>query len=168
MYRSQHGRADRLIQEKVHDPYMERQKLPENTTCKHCGLVFSNGRWTWPKEEIIALDLLNAVPRTLCPACQRIKDDFPAGVIELRGHFWKEHKEEISNLIRNEEETEKREHPLERIMKQEEQGDSLLIATTGIHIARRIGQALNSAYQGALDMRYGDAEKSIRVIWTRD
>lgn len=168
MYKSQHGRADRLIQEKVHDPYMDREKWPENTTCKVCGLVFMDGRWTWPKEETIPLALVTDIPKAVCPACQRTKDDFPAGTIELRGTFWRQHREEIMNLIRNEEEAEKKEHPLERIMKKEKQGDSFFIATTGIHIARRIGEALRRAYQGNLDMRYGDAEKSIRIVWTRD
>ncbi|OCC16241.1 hypothetical protein DBT_0058 [Dissulfuribacter thermophilus] len=168
MYKSHHGRADRLIQEKDHDPYREREKWPENTTCKVCGLVFTGGRWTWPKEEMIPIELTEGVQEALCPACQRTKDDFPAGTVEIKGLFFKKHEQEILNLIANEEESEKKDHPLERIMDQEYLEDSLVIKTTGIHIARRLGEALRNAYQGVLEMRYGDAEKSIRITWNRD
>jgi hypothetical protein len=34
---------------------------------------------------------------------------------------------------------------------------------TGIHLARRIGEALKHAYQGDLDFTYGDGEKGIRM-----
>jgi hypothetical protein len=43
-----------------------------------------------------------------------------------------------------------------------------LITTTGIHLARQIGEALTHASQGDLEFTYGDGEKSIRMIWHRD
>ena len=46
--------------------------------------------------------------------------------------------------------------------------DCVLVTTTGIHLARRIGEALKSAYQGELDFTYGDGEKSIRLTWLRE
>jgi hypothetical protein len=42
-----------------------------------------------------------------------------------------------------------------------------MIRTTGIHVARRIGDALSRAYQGELTLDYLDGEKSIRVSWER-
>jgi hypothetical protein len=46
---------------------------------------------------------IKAVPgpahRAVCPACKRINDDYPAGVIQLSGSFFGQHKEEILNLI---------------------------------------------------------------------
>jgi hypothetical protein len=45
--------------------------------------------------------------------------------------------------------------------------DHLLVTTTGIHIARRIGQALESAYKGNLTMQYTDSDQSIRLSWER-
>jgi hypothetical protein len=161
MDKGAHGRRDRLLQEKRHDTYQERAKLPEPTVCGECRALLQGGRWTW-----------NAPPAganiATCPACQRIADDFPAGHIEIRGAFFKEHREEAHHLIRNTEKQEKGEHPLERIMTMVTADDHTLVTTTGIHLARRIGEALKHAYQGELDLTYGDGEQSIRVNWRRD
>jgi hypothetical protein len=71
------------------------------------------------------------------------------------------------NLIHNEEKDEKGERPLERIMEITEEEEQTLITTTGIHIARRIGEAVSRAYKGDLSFNYGDGEKSIRMSWDR-
>lgn len=160
MDKSQYGRRDRLIQEDRHDTYQERCKWPEPTVCSECGAVFSEGRWSW-------WEVASDAHTIICPACQRIKDAYPAGLLELRGAFFDSHRQEINNLIRNIEEQEKGAHPMERIMAIAPEGDHVLVTTTGVHLARRIGEALHHAYQGDLDFAYGDAEKSIRVAWCR-
>ena len=160
MDKGQYGRRDRLVRERRHDAYKETGKWPEPTVCTDCSAVFSDGRWSWKEPPAGA-------NRTRCPACQRIADNYPAGYVELNGPFFQKHRDEILNLIRNEEKLEKGEHPLERIMGIEEQDDGILITTTGIHIARRTGEAVEKAYQGDLEFRYGDSEKSIRVFWRR-
>ena len=160
MDKSQYGRRDRLIQEKRHDTYREYEKLPEPSVCTECGSVFADGRWSWK-------DVPSAANKTVCPSCLRIKDGYPAGYVSLRGPFFNERKEEIMNLMHNEEEAEKGEHPMERIMAIEEQDDHTLITTTGVHIARRIGEAVHRAYQGDFSFQYVDGEKSIRVSWER-
>jgi hypothetical protein len=161
MDKGQHGRGDRLIQEKRHDAYQLRGKLPELTVCTQCRALLHGGRWTWDEAPAGAY-------LTICPACQRIADDFPAGHIEIQGNFIKEHREEMDNLIRNTEKQEKVEHPLERIMTIAVEEDLTLVTTTGIHLARRIGEALKHAYQGDLDLTYGAGEQSIRLTWRRD
>lgn len=103
----------------------------------------------------------------VCPTCQRIAENYPAGYLELKGSFFKKHQEEMLHLISNEEKQEKGEHPLERIMNITEDDENTLITTTGIHIARRIGEAVSRAYQGDLSFTYGDGEKTIRVLWSR-
>jgi hypothetical protein len=94
--------------------------------------------------------------RAVCPACRRIADRFPAGRVELSGEFLRDHREEILNLVRNAEDAEKSERPMERIMAITEEAGRALVTTTGIHVARRIGEALSRSYQGELDYRYGD------------
>ncbi len=155
------GRRDRLIQEKQHDMYHEGKKWPEPTLCTECGSIFRNGRWDWADEPPVNANHIT------CPACQRIADNYPAGQIELQGEFLTQHREEIVNLIHNEEKLQKKEHPQERIMAIEETGEVTMITTTGIHIARRIGEAIASAYKGDLAFTYGDGEKSIQVAWVR-
>ncbi|MCG2745530.1 MAG: ATPase [Desulfobacteraceae bacterium] len=154
------GRQDKLIQEERHDTYKEQEKWPEPTVCSECSAVFLDGRWAWME----SADNAHAI---VCPACQRIKDGFPAGYLEIKGAFYCSHDEEILNLIHNVEAQEKGEHPMERLMAITTVEDHTLITTTGIHLARRIGEALKHAYQGDLEFAYGDAEKIIRLSWVR-
>ncbi len=161
MDKGTYGRRDRLIVEKEHDTYRESKKWPEGTVCTVCGAVFTDGRWSWGDAPVQANEVI-------CPACRRIEDNYPAGFVEIQGSFFLKHREEITNLLKNEEKVEKDEHPLERIMATEENEGKTLVTTTGIHIARRLGEALVHAYQGDLTITYGDGEKTIRVVWRRD
>ena len=160
MDKGQFGRRDRLVQEKRHDTYREGKKWPEPTTCTECNAVYIEGRWTW-------YDPPARANQVICPACQRIADNYPAGYLEIKGPFFKTHQDEMLNLIRNEEKQEKGERPLERIMSITDEDAYTLITTTGIHTARRIGEAISRAYQGDLSFTYGDGEKTIRVTWSR-
>lgn len=160
MRKTRNGRQDRLIKEKRHDAYRERGKWREPTLCPQCGALFTNGRWCWGKAPSDAHE-------TLCPACRRILDNLPAGYIELKGEFFQDHYDEILNLTRNVEQQEKNERPLERIMAILNETDHTLVTTTGIHIARRIGEALSRSYNGDFSFQYADGEKSIRVSWQR-
>ena len=85
--------------------------------------------------------------------------------MELQGSFFEQRREEILNLVKNEEKLEKGEHPLERIMQVRPADGHILITTTGVHLARRIGDAVVRAYQGDLTFTYGDDEKTVRVKW---
>jgi NMD protein affecting ribosome stability and mRNA decay len=128
--------------------------------CSNCGAIYSNGRWSWK-------EIINTFKETTCPACKRINDNYPAGFVEIKGRFYSEHEKEISNLIMNMEKLERKERPLERIMKFKPEKSKATLTTTGIHIARRIGEALSRSYQGNFSFRYLDGEKIIRVFWDR-
>jgi hypothetical protein len=69
-------------------------------------------------------------------------------------------------LVRNEEQREKAEHPLQRIMDIEDSGSEAIVTTTDIHLARRIGEAVHHAYQGELEFHYNPDENLLRVHWT--
>ena len=150
----------KLIQQERHDTYNNRGKFHEPTVCGGCGAVFFEGRWSWVKAP-------QGAHKAVCPACQRIADRFPAGRIEMAGVFFNEHRKEIMSLVRNVEAAEKKERPLERIMAIEEGGEQTVVKTTGIHVARRIGESLSHSYQGEFDFTYGEGEDSIRVSWSR-
>ncbi len=162
MSQSPYGRKDRLIREKRHDSYYEREKLPEPSRCSGCGACYTGGRWTWK-----APPAQPPPHQTLCPACRRIADDYPAGQVEIEGDFFRGHRSEMENLIRNVEEQEKANHPLQRLIRIAARPEGALITTTGIHLARRIGEALSRAYKGELTIQYADQEQSIRVYWRR-
>ena len=134
--------------------------------CKECGSTFMNGRWSWDPAPLEA-------KLSLCPACQRIRDQYPAGILTLAGTFTRNHLEEIRNLIQNVAEAEQADHPMERVMgiqrhKHSSNSEmSLEVLTTGSHLARRIGEALNSAYEGELSIDY-NPETFVRVSWVRE
>lgn len=160
MKNTRFGRKDRRIQPKKNDPYRNKKKYPEPAICRQCGAVFINGRWSWDSVE-------ESKEEVTCPACERINDQYPAGQISLQGPFLMDNREEILNLIHNVEKLEKQEHPMERLMEINREEEEIQITTTGVHLARRIGESLSSSYQGELDFQYGDGEQRILVSWSR-
>ena len=160
MEQGAYQRKDRLVAEQHKDVYREKEKFPESTQCKECGALFTGGRWTWKKTH-------EKVYVHICPACRRRADSFPAGIIEIRGNFFKEHKDEILNMIYNVEKAEKEEHPLERIMNITQNNHHVQVTTTGIHIARRIGEALAKSFNGENSFHFSNDDTLLRVIWER-
>jgi NMD protein affecting ribosome stability and mRNA decay len=83
--RSQRPRTTRRIsgraqQDHILDPYQHQKKLHEGVVCPQCGAVYHQGSWRW-------MARAEGVAEDLCPACRRINDNFPAGVVTLRGDF---------------------------------------------------------------------------------
>lgn len=158
---AKYGRRDRLIEERVHDPYQTRRKLHEPSVCPECSALFQAGRWQWtttPPDD---------AQEALCPACQRVRDRVPAGFLILSGEFFEQHRDEILNLIHNKVESEKAQHPLKRMMGIEEQENGVVITFTEIHLPRGVGEALQRAYEGDLDIQYADQTSLLRVYWRR-
>lgn len=104
----------------------------------------------------------------LCQACRRSKDNYPAGVIGLKGDAVRRLKAELLNLVRNLESQERAEHPMHRIMKIEEHPNRLVISTTDVHLPGRLGQAIHHAYKGKLDRHYDPESCFVRVNWTSE
>lgn len=154
------ARRDRLIREHEHDTYKVRSKLPDPTACPECGAMYRDGRWTWGAPPVGAHE-------ALCPACHRVRDDYPGGFLTLAGPFVREHRDELLGLARNVEEREKGEHPLKRIMAVRDTDDGVLVTTTDPGLARNIGDAVHSAWEGDLDYTYSEEGNVLRVTWTR-
>lgn len=152
-------RIDHVLESMEADAYGQKGKLSDPTVCSGCGALYKKGRWTWLRA--------SADARTVCPACRRIADDYPAGLVTLSGDFAQEHADEIRSLVRHVEEREKKEHPLKRIMAIEREGDALVVKTTNARLARAIGEALEHAYRGELDYRFTESENVMRVAWRR-
>jgi NMD protein affecting ribosome stability and mRNA decay len=150
-----HAQEDHIL-----DPYQARHKLQDNTACPQCGAVYHEGRWQWRSAA-------EPVHQALCPACHRIADKFPAGIVTLRGDFARGHKDEIIGLARHQEAAEKPEHPLNRIMNIAEDAEGIVINTTDIHLPRRIGEAIERAFDGELEEKFDKDGYFVRVDWTR-
>jgi len=153
---SGHAQQDHIL-----DPYQRQQKLREGTVCPQCGAVFHGGRWQWAATPQAAVE-------EECAACRRINDNFPAGTLTLRGAFVREHKEEIIRLARHQEEAEKKEHPLNRIMSIEDDAEGVTINTTDIHLPRRIAETIKRTWRGELTLRFEEDGYFMRAHWTRE
>jgi NMD protein affecting ribosome stability and mRNA decay len=152
---------DRPGFEEYIDAYKMKGKLSEPTVCPQCEAIFHKGRWQWG-------DVPANAHRETCPACHRLNDDFPAGFVTLEGPFYAEHSDEILRAVHNHEQHERAEHALKRIMAiKKQEGDSVLITTTDIHLARGIGKAIHDAYQGELALHYNAGENQLRAYWKR-
>jgi len=150
------------LRDNRHDTYKLRGKLPEPTVCPQCGASYHKGHWTWAK---VADTGAHEHP---CPACQRTNDRYPAGELSIAGDFVADHREEILHLAHNVEEQERSQHPLNRIMAIEDVDEGIRVLTTDIHLPRRIAEALQSAWDGELDVHYDEAGYFLRASWRRD
>lgn len=157
-----YGRKNRLIKERGHDPYLAKGKLIEPTVCSECKVVFQGGRWQWKTS------IPEGANRALCPACQRIHDKVPAGYLTLSGDFFFDHRDEIIRLIHNKVEEQNLQRPLKRLIEINEQDTGGIIITfTDMHLPREVGEAIEKAYQGDLDIQYTDEANILRVYWRR-
>jgi hypothetical protein len=130
--------------------------------CPDCGVQFRNGRWAWPKSEAVGL---KAQP---CPACRRIADGYPAGELVLTGNFLSGHRDEILATASNVEESQRAEHPLNRIMAIEEGETETVITTTDVHLPHGIAHALKDAWGGEMKTHYDEEGYFTRVHWERN
>jgi hypothetical protein len=151
-----HAQEDHFL-----DPYQQQKKLNDGTACPQCGAVYHDGRWRWAA-------ISENGDRRLCAACRRIRDNFPAGIVKLHGIFGRQQMEELVHMARHQEDAEKREHPLNRIMGIDEEDEAVVITTTDIHLPRRIGTAVKRAFGGKLQEDFDDTGYIVRVTWTAD
>jgi len=104
----------------------------------------------------------------ICPGCRKVQVKDPGGVLTLAGGFWQQHRDEILNLIHNEEKRAIGTNPLERVIDIETDGDRLVVQTTNEKLVQRLGRALQKAYDGAVVYKWSEDNKVARVNWTRE
>jgi NMD protein affecting ribosome stability and mRNA decay len=143
-----------------HDSYRATGKLADPTRCPGCGASFHKGRWTWQAAP-------EGAAEHRCPACERIRDGFPAGYVTLAGEYFASHRDEILNLVRNCEAAEKLEHPLQRIMTIDAETDGVVVKTTDAHLARHIAERVHDACKGSLAVQHSREENLFRASWRR-
>ncbi len=163
-------RHDTIVPEAGHDAYRDVEGFPSGTACTECGLVYEAGRWAWAGERRTLRAPAHAAPgdHHLCPACRRVRDNYPAGFVTLSGAFVSTHLAEVLDVIRVNAGLELIEHPQNRVMTLETRGDEVEVTTTDAHLARRIGEALRDTYKGGLDVDYLKESDQVRVVWRRE
>jgi NMD protein affecting ribosome stability and mRNA decay len=150
------------------DPYLADLKPNEVAICRECRSVYAGKRWEL--ESRASKDLENAknIVETMCPACEKIRDHMPGGIVRLMGRFVMEHEEEIVNLLHHQNDAAMENNPLERIMDIEDSGGGLVVMTTNERLAQKIGRALHKSYAGAVEYKWSKGTKLARVNWMRD
>jgi NMD protein affecting ribosome stability and mRNA decay len=149
------------------DPYILKMGNSEIAVCKSCRAIYQNKRWYLDDELYHEKAERKGTAKILCPACRKIKDRFPGGIVRLKGEFLNSHREEIMNLIKNEEHRAKGFNPLERIMEITKIKKGLEITTTNEKLAQRIAKSLERAYQGSVDYKWSNGTKLLRAEWER-
>jgi NMD protein affecting ribosome stability and mRNA decay len=149
------------------DPYILDEGMPEPSVCTSCHAIYRNKRWYLKEQDYYTIKESDTVHETVCPACQKMDQLYPEGVVTLRGDYLWKHEEEILNILRNTENNAMAKNPLERIMSIKPEGDALVIETTEEKLAEHLGRALNKAYQGDLEIVWSDNHSLCRVNWER-
>lgn len=150
------------------DPYISHHGTEKTVICSVCEAVYSGQRW-YLKEQVNFKKLKNlAIGLTICPACRKIRDNSPGGIVHLSGSFLSRHKDDIINMIRNEGVRAMETNPLERIMDIEGEGTDYNILTTNEKLAQRIGRSLYKAYSGNVKYTWSEDNKLVRVSWKRE
>ena len=151
------------------DPYLppKGKGLADVSICKDCNAVYHNKKWFLDAKLYEQKKKLKDINWVICPACKKTKENVPNCVVTLKCDFLKEHKQEILNLIHNEDERSKNYNPLKRIMKINEKKGEIEILTTSAKLAQRIGSILFKAYSGEVEYKKHDNAKFMRVEWRR-
>ena len=150
------------------DPYASKGAGADLSVCGGCHAVYTKKRWSFdPAVSVIATKNRQAVT-IVCPACLKIRDNFPGGIVTLKGAFVLAHKQEILHLVKNEEEGARGFNPLERVMSVKENGyGSIIISTTNEKLAQRLGRAIKKAFHGEVKYHWSNDNKLARVDWER-
>jgi len=159
-------RMDELYDVKLHDPYMDRNIYKDPTICPSCNLLYHNKRWFFDDE--LLEKYKDSAEMKKCPACRKIEDNYPLGILSLSGNYVTKTKELILNLINNEAEYEKKRNPLARIISIEEDSNKIVIKTTTESLARRLGRAVDKAHHGKIKYTFSEDQKLLRVEWSKD
>ena len=159
--------ASRKNVDRTRDSYIPRKGPLNVGVCPDCHAINRKKRWYLDDAEYVFLARAGAVLRR-CPACRKIADGFPSGVVTLRGKFLQTHRDEVLTIVRNEERRARGTNPLERIMAIRDGGESVEILTTDEKLAQRIGREIRKAYQGTVSYKWSQDANLVRVNWSRD
>lgn len=147
------------------DTYLPRRSPKGVIQCSGCGAFYFRRRWS-----------LNAphgfskpahVQPIFCPACQKMRERYPGGELQLLGVETRE-RGEIARILRNEEGRARQKNPLERIMQLQAKDGNWRVETTTEKLAQRLGRSIKKARGGKIEYKWGHNNKFVRVIWEKE
>jgi len=137
--------------------------------CQECGAISTEKRWFYDeslRQQAAAQGL--PVDFVVCPGCRRVHDKRVDGVVTLSGSYWAAHRQDVLNLVRNEETRVRAKNPVSRILEMRDEDGKLVIMTTNERLAQRLGSVLKRAYSGTLQFQWSHQDRFVRVNWHRD
>ena len=149
------------------DPYLPEAGLKEPAVCQSCQAIYRQKRWQLDPVMVKELSSDPAVHWVTCPACQKIAEAYPEGILTLRGSYLWSHEQEIHNILINTAQRFTSRNPLERIMRMQRTDDALVIETTDNKLAEQLGRSLQKAHSGELQIDWQGAPVVCRVQWER-
>ncbi|MDT8441379.1 MAG: BCAM0308 family protein [Desulfuromonadales bacterium] len=149
------------------DPYLPETGLREPSVCQSCHALYRQKRWQLDPQEVKRLETSSEVYWVTCPGCQKAAENYPEGILTLRGDYLWNHEQEIRNILTNETERVTARNPVARIMQVTAVEDALVIETTEQKLAEHLGRALSRAHSGDLQVEWSGAPRICRVNWER-
>lgn len=139
--------------------------MKEPAVCEGCGNIYVNRRWVRAGTEVIVTD----PEPVMCPACVAERDNITSGYVHLEGKFVNEHWDEIRRLLDNEADRAAEDNPLGRIMAiEKERSDAFTVRTTTEHLAQRLGNSVQKAFNGDIRYDFSHENKLAHVWWQRN
>ena len=151
-----------------------RHKTPrgaaEPVLCAGCGAIYAKKRWSHSDTAKVraAGRAGQPIDIRICPGCRRRNAGVPHGFVHVDGEFVTPHRDEILRLLHNEVARAAEDNPLAQVLDWGEDGmGGLLVTTTTEHLAIRLGQALEKAFDGKVLFGFSHENKLAHVWWHR-
>ncbi|CAG0978626.1 hypothetical protein GEOBC_01685 [Geobacteraceae bacterium] len=149
------------------DAYLPHEGQEAVGVCTGCKAISWGKRWFADGDEAVTLPAGSTPHKVVCPACQRMQDNNPAGIVTFSGDYLLQHEELILNAVKNIEAKSRAKNPLSRIMEIGQEGNVLTIRTTDEKLAERLGREIYKSHSGKLGFQWSEDENFVRVSWTR-
>ena len=157
-----HGRTPTSL-----NPYDMDKDLKEPAMCQNCHVIYRHKHWHFDPQEFERMQNDPEVLWVTCPACAKIAEHYPEGIVTLRGDYLWQHEHEIRNLLENEAGKVLNKNPLSRIIQINVHDEELVIETTERKLAEHLGRVLNRAHHGELKFSWSRSPRICRVTWQR-
>lgn len=149
------------------DVYLPRGGGKEAAFCLECGALYRNKRWAIDEAELARLRRGPGLRKVICPACQRMAEHNPAGIVVLGGAYLSAHRDEILRIVRHVEAKSRVKNPLGRIMEVRDEAGGITISTTEDKLAQKLGRELFRSHRGELHYSWSHEHSFVRVSWSR-
>ena len=149
------------------NPYLAEAGIKEPALCQSCNAVYRQKRWQLDPAVAGRMTRDPAVHWVTCPACLKVAEHYPEGILTLRGSYLWNHEAEIRNILDNAVARFSTRNPLERIIRMERSDDALVIETTDNKLAEQLGRIMQKAHSGELQIDWQGTPVVCRVQWER-